>query len=341
MPMPGSKWLGLLIYATLPVAWFGAVGFHELGHLAGGWLVRGQFLLLTVGPLMVRRTPKGIRVGWNRSVNVLGGLSVSVPKEPAQMTPKSVTVMILGGPVASLILAGVMFGLARVLANYKLAGSFLAFVQHFSVITALLSSLVFFLTVYPKTIKGMKTDGSRILGLLRGDRRSEQEAAMLLLTAAGLAGERPANHSVELVARVISLKDGSLFDFYGHFTAYYHAADRKEWRTAQDCLDYILTGEKDFMPHVRDVLRCEYAWLLATRCEAVAEARAWLDSAGKLQFDPATRLRAEAAVLLAEGKQAEAAEKCRQGLRALDTKSLTPVRSAFAAEAFEALLARA
>lgn len=248
--------------------------------------------------------------------------------------------MILGGPVASLILAAAMFTLAWLLANDKPAGNFLAFVQHFSVITALLSSLFFILTVYPRTIRGMKTDGSRILGLMRGDRRSEQEAAMLVLSAAGFAGERPANHSAELVARAISLKDGSLFDFYGHFKAYYHAADKKEWRTAQECLDYILTGEQDLMPHSRDALRCEYAWLLATRSEAVAEARAWLDSAGKLQFDPATRLRAEAAVLLAEGKRAEAAEKCRQGLRALDTKSLAPVRSLFSTEAFEALLAR-
>jgi hypothetical protein len=95
------------------------------------------------------------------------------------------------------------------------------------------------------------------------------------------------------------------------------------------------------MPYLRDVLRCEYAWFLATQAESGNEARAWLDSAGKLQFDPATRLRAEAAVLLMEGKRAEAAEKCRLGLIALETKSMAPVRSIFAAEAFAAILAQA
>lgn len=339
MVSPSSKWYVLLCVAVLPLVWFGVVAFHECGHLVGGWLIRGRFLLLSVGPLMVRRTPQGIRLTWNRSVNVLGGMGACLPHNPEQVTPKRMAVMILGGPAASLVAAGVLFGLASFLANDKLAGHFHGFAQHLAVIAALLSSLIFLLTVYPATIGGMKTDGNRVLGLLRGDHRSEQEAAMLLLTAASLAGERPAHHSAVLVARVISLKDGSLFDFYGHFTAYYHAADRQDWCTAQDCLDYILTGEKDLMPHIRDVLRCEYAWLLATRSEAVAEARAWLDTAGKLQFDPATRLRAEAAVLLAEGKRAEAAEKCRLGFIALETKSMAPVRSVFTAEAFEEILA--
>jgi hypothetical protein len=92
---------------------------------------------------------------------------------------------------------------------------------------------------------------------------------------------------------------------------------------------------------VRDVVRCEYAWLLATQTRDATTARAWLDSAGKLDFDPATRFRAEAAVLLAEGKAAEAAAQAREGLNALEHRTLSPVKSPFAVDALEALLRRA
>jgi hypothetical protein len=153
---------------------------------------------------------------------------------------------------------------------------------------------------------------------------------------------RPADYDPALVARTVALGDGSLFDLYGHFTVYYHAADRGDWPAAQGHLDRVLAGEEKLVPFMRDTARNEYAWLLATvgGAGAAGVARAWLDSAGPLDFDPATRLRAEAAVLAAEGKAAEAAAKAREGLHALEHRSLSPVKSAFAAEVMEDILRR-
>lgn len=82
----GPKWLKLLGLAGLPLLWFVAAGFHELGHVIGGWIGKGRFLLWLVGPFMVRRTPAGIRTGWNRSVNLTGGLAVCWPLDPEQVT---------------------------------------------------------------------------------------------------------------------------------------------------------------------------------------------------------------------------------------------------------------
>jgi hypothetical protein len=101
-----------------------------------------------------------------------------------------------------------------------------------------------------------------------------------------------------------------------------------------------LNAKKDCRVNV-DVVRCEYAWLLATQTCDVPTDRAWLESAGKLDFDPATRLRAGAAVLLAEGKTAEAAAKAQEGLQALEHRSLSHVKSPFALDALERLLQRA
>jgi hypothetical protein len=88
-------------------------------------------------------------------------------------------------------------------------------------------------------------------------------------------------------------------------------------------LDYVLAGADKLIPYVRDIARCEYAWMLATQTRDHLTARAWLESAGKLDFDPATRLRAEAAVLLGEGDFAAAIAKGRAGLHALEHKSLS------------------
>ncbi len=201
--------------------------------------------------------------------------------------------------------------------------------------------LIVLITTFPLEVGGFKSDGKRVFELLRGGARAEQQAALLVLTSANLAGIRPAEYHPAVVAKAVSLKDGSLYDLYGHLSVYYHAADRGEWRAAQVHLDHALAGANKIPPFVQDLLRCEYAWLLATQTADTVNARAWLESAGKLELDPATRLRAEAAVLLAEGKNTEAAAKAREGLRALKTRSLSPTENAFAVEALEVLIRRA
>jgi hypothetical protein len=340
--IPGTNWLLLLTLCGLPLVWLMSVGIHELGHVIGGWLGGGKFLLWLAGPVMVRRTPAGIRVSRNRSVNLGGGLSACFPLNPAFVTPRRTALMILSGPLASLLLTTGSLWLAVWLATWDHPISLVgAISQNLMIFNALVSFLIFLVTMVPSAGSGFKSDGKRVLELMRGDARSEQEAALLVLTSANLAGTRPADYNPTLVAKAIALKDGSLFDLYGHLTAYYHAADRGGWRLAQAHLDHALEGIAKMTPFVIDILRCEYAWLLATQTGDAADARAWLDSAGKLDFDPATRLRAEAAVLLAEDKVGEAAAKARAGLLALRARSLSPTENRFASDALELIIKRA
>ena len=339
LPVP-HKAFKLILLAGLPFIWLLVVGWHELGHLVGGWLTGGRFLLWVIGPFMIRRTPTGIRFAWNRSVNLTGGMAACLPLEPGAMTARRAAVMITGGPVASLVLIVIALWLAAaVAAGVGAVPSGWAVLQHLAMVTAGMSFVIFLITALPGTAGGFKTDGKRVFDLLRGDRRSEQEAALLALTTASFAGVRPADYDPALVAKVVSLGDGSLFDLYGHLTVYAYAADGGDWPSAQAHLEKVVAGEDRMVPYMRDFARCEYVWLLA-KAGTAREARAWLESAGKLDFDPATRLRAEAAVLLAEGKTTEALAKACEGLQALKRKSMSPVESAFAREALEEVVER-
>ncbi len=325
---PGGV-LGIVIMLlSIPLIWLVVVGWHELGHIVGGWLVGGRFLLWVVGPLMLRRTPVGLRWARNRSVNVGGGMAICVPADPALVTPRRMAVMVLGGPVSSLLL------MVLALLITPVAG---AVGHNVLMFTAGLSGLVFALTIAPFVAGGFKSDGKRAWDMLKGDRFSDQEAALMTITTVGLGGTRPADYDPALVARATALADGSMFDLYGQITIYFFHADRGEWPLAQACLDKVIEGEDLLVPYMSDLARCEYAWMLATQTDFTEVARTWLNSAGKLDFDPATRLRAEAAVALAEGDPATAAAKIADSRHALVHRSLTPVRNPFAETALDHL----
>lgn len=335
--LPGTSGVGmkLLHLLSLPLVWLVVVTWHELGHVLGGKLTGGQLLLFIVGPFKWARTPSGLRFGFNRSINLGGGLAACLPLEERDL-PRRMAIMIAGGPVASVVLTV----LALWISAWSAAHGW-AFVQKLTMTTALISGVIFVVTAIPGQAGGFRTDGRRLVELVRGGPRAEQEAALLSLTVAGLAGVRPADFSPKKIAAAIGVDDGSLNALYGHFNAYSHHADVGDFGRAQGHLDRLVAEEDQLPPFMRDMVRADYAWLLAQPGGDVAAARAWLETAGKVEFDPATKLRAEAAVLLAEGRCDEAAVKAREGLVALETKSLSPVKSQFAAEALETILLRA
>lgn len=335
---PGSSvniGLPLILLASLPLAWLVAVGIHELGHLIGGWLIGGRFLLWVVGPIKVLRTPKGIQWGWNRSVNVAGGMGACLPHDCSRLTARQLIVMVLGGPIASLVLWGLLQGLLFVVE--PVPGRIATAVAGVLTVTAYLALLLSILTLAPFTAGGFKSDGRRAWDLSRSGPKTDQELAMMVLTMQMLSGTRPRDLDPALLDRSLKLNDGSLYDLYARLNAYHHAADRQDWEIARGHLETMAAAEDKLVPLLGSTVRCEYAWLVAILGSDPRLARTWLDSAGPMDFDPATRLRAESAVLLAEGSREAAHAKALEGLRALESRTMSPVKSPFAVEALERL----
>ena len=325
----------LLPLLALPAVWLVAVGVHELGHIIGGWLIGGRFLLWVVGPVKILRTPNGIQWGWNRSVNVAGGMAACLPHDCSRLIARQLIVMILGGPIASLVFWGIIWtGLLWIGPS---SATVLSVLTGVATMTSHITLLLAILTLLPFTAGGFKSDGRRAWDLCRSGLQTDQELAMMILTVQLLSGTRPRDLDPELLERSLILNDGSLFDLYARLNAYHHAADRQDWETARGFLETLAAAEDKLVPLLGSTVRCEYAWLAATLGSDPRLARAWLDSAGPMDFDPATRLRAESAVLLAEGSQEAAHTKALEGLRALETRTMSPVKSPFAVEALERL----
>jgi len=132
-----------------------------------------------VGPIKVWRTPKGVKWGLNRSLNLGGGLAACWPTDPAKMSPRRTAVMMVGGPIFSLTLAVICgWGMVGHFDGAAKGGGIATVLYNLYAFMALLTGFIFAVTAAPFTAGGFKSDGKRAWELLRGDGKSEQEGAM-------------------------------------------------------------------------------------------------------------------------------------------------------------------
>lgn len=319
---PEKVWL---VYSLplLPLAAFLAVVGHELGHLAAGVALGGRFLLFIVGPLRVQRTPEGIRFSCQRSFSFAGGLAATQPAATADVR-LTMLVVAAAGPLTSVLLSLAGWPLSALLGtwawfDHSLAWYLLAATGSYM---ALVSGLIALTALVPVVAQGFKSDGARVWTLLRGQADAVAESALLQLTARYLAGDRPADFPADLVARASGGRDTDLMALMGRLMAYYQAADRRDFASARTLLEGVLAARLRLPAMTRQAVCAEYAWLQIQLGGDVATARAWLDVAGPVTMEPATRHLAAAAILQAEGRRAEAEAEAAAGARALRERSL-------------------
>lgn len=307
----------------IPVACLAAIALHEGGHLFAGWLQGGRFLLYMVGPIKLHRTPSGLRMCRNRGVNVLGGLAMSVlPHEGSVVS--ATRGLVAGGPVASLVsslTAFVGWTMLNKVSHRLSPNPILSFTMDFVLWLAIFSGFSFFISAVPYQTRGLKSDGKRFLDLLGTGPAVRQERSLLALTFALMSGIRPRELNPHLVAESLKLGDGSANDIWARHIAASHASDLGDVAGEQGYLDAVMRKEEVLPKFIADTVRASYAILIATNWGEPSAARAWLESAGTVEWDPSTRLTGEAAVLLAEGNRKAALETARKALKALDQKT--------------------
>jgi hypothetical protein len=310
VPLVQPASLAVLAVLLTIAVYYVTIALHELGHLAGGVLAEFRFVLLSVGPLLVTRQERGLRVGHAGKSWWLGGLSFSVPLDDLDLR-RRMALLVAGGPCASLLQVALAFGLRLALRRTPISlwlWLALALLLFFGLVTLLLSA-------WPSRLRGMRMDRATLCILWRGGPPAERLAAIFALAGASASGERPRERNPRWVEQALSPADGSLEEAAAAIFAYAQALDQGESGRAAPFLDRALALWPSLPPLARSSYALEAAYFEARHRGEPARARAWLEQAGQgLLVEPHTRLRAEAAVLLAEGDREAARARAEQGL---------------------------
>jgi hypothetical protein len=156
-----------------------------------------------------------------------------------------------------------------------------------------------------------------LFDLLRGKPRAERRLLAMTLVTVWQEGSRPRVWETAFVERLLALREGTEDDVGANICGYYYALDSGQSERAGQLLDLAVSQLRGHQADVRPALLLEAAFFEARHRHNVAAARARLEQAQGGHAERYTRLRAEAAILCAEGCYAEAAAKAEAGLAAI------------------------
>ena len=193
--------LGWLAYGV--IMFFGVI-IHELGHLITGILQGFKFVSITAGPFGICKNDKNkLEFYFVKNLSLLGS-ALTVPIHQNEDNAKKFARVILGGPLASLLIGGISYSLFMILSPLwysELMGMFGGF-----------SILLGIMSLAPMRFGAFYTDGARWFRL-KQKKTKPIEVATLNLAAALLGNDKNVArvnpddfnfliHSDDLVARV-------------------------------------------------------------------------------------------------------------------------------------------
>jgi hypothetical protein len=233
-------------------------------------------------------------------------MALAVPDE-SNGGDRQAAMMILGGPIASLLL-----GVACLAASRSLLGALASGTVTFGPLLAAevltfagIASLgAFAVTMIPSRTGGFLTDGARLVRLLKGGPIAARDRAMMTLVGLSVSAMRPRDWPRTLVQGLSAARDGSPFDSIGPFFAYLAALDAADTSAAHAALTTVHERLETVPAAARGSYATEFAFYeLAVRGDR-ERGRAWLDVYGETAFDD--RLVRPMLVAVADGDRATA-----------------------------------
>lgn len=279
---------------ALPVLIVFVLAFHEAGHLVGGMSRGMRFLLFIVGPFGWIRGENGVHFRWFFNLGTFGGLAAALPV-PGQALKPQLMRLVLGGPLASLLLAALAFAAFLYLPGRAAA---------YGLIVAGLSLAIFVVTALPMRSGGFMSDGMQFLQMSRNPAMVERRVRLTALMGQGMAGTRPREYDADLLAQAQLLTgDESLYDTTFWLYRYLHAIDGGDVAAAAGWLDRIEAAFEDYPDGFRQSLAIELALYEALVRRRLHVAQSWMARAKGGVVDSCRRSLAEAAVASLEGRR--------------------------------------
>lgn len=304
-PVPAFSLPQIILMAA--IALFLVLLSHELGHLLAGKLAGMRPFLLIIGPLKVFATQNGLQIGLNRNLSLAGGLAACLPQTTDHLK-RQLLIMATGGPLASLL--GGLLGIGLFL---LLPSGFL--LKYFGLVFGVMAMAIFIVTSIPGKTSGFQTDGGQILSLLRGGADVEQRALLVILQAESLKGTRPRDWPDDILRRLLEMHATPMLDAAAQLMNYYHALDSGNLARAGESLQSLLTIEAQIPEGFKQAVYLEQAFFLALYHGDAASAERFFHKSTGALVEQSTILRAEAALLFAQGQRGQARQKAKQAIR--------------------------
>jgi len=274
---------------------------HELGHVAGGLAGGMRFLMLTVGPFRVHRSGDTMRVSFNNSINLWGGVAVMLPLATDRIR-RRFALMIGGGPLASLLLAGLgaaLFALST--GRLSLLG----------MVLGIASAGIFIVTIIPLTAGGFTSAGGQLLALRRSVPGAELRMVISAVAGASLGGTRPRDYDAGLIQHAFELDGPAPMRLITSMLAALRQIDRDEDPSAH--FQQIMQHFGELPTGQREGVALWIAWYHAAVRKDHATATAWAEASRGGLVEPIQRDLLEATLAVAAGDRAAAASAAVRG----------------------------
>lgn len=279
---------------ALPLIILLVLAIHEGGHLAGGMSRGMRFLLFIVGPFAWMRGKDGIRFRWIFNLGTFGGLAAAMPAPDRELKPQLMR-LVLGGPLASLLLATIAFAAAWWLPGRTSA---------YCLIVAVMSLGIFVVTAIPMRSGGFMSDGMQFLQLSRNPVMVDRRVRLTALMGQGMAGTRPRDYDAKLLAQAQAMTgDERIYDVGVWLCSYFHALDSGDIAAAGDWLDRIESAFDEYPAGFRQSLAIELALFEALHRRRLDVAQAWMARAKGGVVDASRRSLAQAALAHLQGRR--------------------------------------
>jgi hypothetical protein len=318
----------VLLFVVLFLTFWVAVIIHEGGHLLAALALGLRVFSFRVGRVEILDQGKGFQVRWIARPRIPVGWVEAFPRDGGFRRGR-IAIFIMGGSLASL-LAGVLCFLGVYRINETVVVSYPVPVSTWNKILiprtqgaswlswgGLMNFEFLFGLLIPIRRKRYWSDGALLLDLAR-NRDDTIDPLVSVLWRSLLDGIRPRDWNVAYVEAMLASRTGTPKDAMANLFAYIHARDTGQIELAGQLIDLALTQRQDCpVAWACPAILLEGAYFEGCYRHNAAVARDLLQQAQGGQVEAQTRLRAEAAVLWAEKRFAEAAAKAREGLAVL------------------------
>jgi hypothetical protein len=281
---------GLLFFPAMYVA----IAVHEAGHLIAGMIVGMPPGAVTIGGIVIFKSGQRWRARFNFRC-LLGGMAKVLPPKSGASRSEFVW-MIAGGPIASIILTGACAFMSEFYGTegWGWIGSLFW--------AALLTVIV---SLIPISAGMNKSDGARILTILRSPEQFRSWSALMALQTEETKGVTPREWDADLVREMLTASRSANEYPYVQMLAFYRSLHEKQEQEALQHLENALATSDRCGKILRQCIFLEAGEISAYIRRSTPQARTWLERTGKVR-KPLSTDGVEAGIAICQGRYDEA-----------------------------------